>query len=129
MDNVEQRFSLRHICMADALQYADQDHELLRQLAELFLSEGPNQIAAVNRSLDTGDYAQAARAAHTLKGSISALAAEAIHQRARQVESLLRRQAETGDGGQDWLPQWTHLQREVAELHGEAKQIADGLAS
>ena len=49
---------------------------MLRELVELFRVECPKQMAEIRRQQAAGDLPGLARAAHTLKGSVSMFAAQ-----------------------------------------------------
>lgn len=66
------------------------DEELLREIIVLFLQEAPSQVEGLKRAVREGDEAEAARMAHTLKGSAANLAADAFRYLARQIEMAAR---------------------------------------
>jgi signal transduction histidine kinase/CheY-like chemotaxis protein/HPt (histidine-containing phosphotransfer) domain-containing protein len=77
-----------------ALEHFGGDEELLREVLEAFLEEGPKMLAEVGRAIEARDAPLLKRAAHTIKGSFGYFAATAAYDTAFQLESL---------GGQgDW---------------------------
>ncbi|MCH7493451.1 PAS domain S-box protein, partial [bacterium] len=62
------------------------DHELLREVVELFLEEHPETMAQIGRALEKGDGAAVARAAHMMKGSVSNFCAEPARSAALRLE-------------------------------------------
>ena len=56
----------------------DGDPELLLDLIQMFLEDGPAKVAAVTEGLLTGDFEKAERAAHSLKGSSGNLGARLL---------------------------------------------------
>ena len=56
----------------------DGDPELLLDLIQMFLEDGPSKVAAVTEGLLTGDFEKAERAAHSLKGSSGNLGARLL---------------------------------------------------
>lgn len=58
----------------------DGDPELLLDLIELFLDDGPGKIEAVIDGLEQQDFEKMERAAHTLKGSSGNLGAQMLQE-------------------------------------------------
>jgi len=56
----------------------DGDPELLMDLIQMFLDDGPAKIAALTQGLAAGDFDMAERAAHSLKGSSGNLGAKLL---------------------------------------------------
>lgn len=73
-----------------ALTLVDGDEELLTELVEQFLEDYGPLLAELRSALEGGDAETAARAAHTLKGSASTLAAGRAAAAAYTVERLAR---------------------------------------
>jgi HPt (histidine-containing phosphotransfer) domain-containing protein len=69
------------------------DMELLREIIELFLEDGPRLIAEVRAAVAAGDAVALKRAAHTLKGAASNFGAGAVVAAALELETMGR----TGD--------------------------------
>ncbi len=51
----------------------DGDPELLLDLIQMFLDDGPSKVAAVMEGLAAGDFEKMERAAHSLKGQAQVL--------------------------------------------------------
>jgi two-component system, sensor histidine kinase and response regulator len=66
------------------------DEELLKELAELFLTEYPRLMAELRLAYDQGDAKQVERAAHGLKGSVANFGAKRAVDAAYQIEQLGR---------------------------------------
>ena len=80
MDNV-----LDHAVLDELLSFADDgDPELLVDLIQMFLEDGPSKVEAVSQGLAVGDFDMAERAAHSLKGSSEQLQ---ISTRAHELET------------------------------------------
>jgi PAS domain S-box-containing protein len=60
--------------------------ELLREVIDVFLSDGPLMIAAIRRAADDQDSARLAAAAHALKGSVGLFVQTGAYEIARQLE-------------------------------------------
>jgi CheY-like chemotaxis protein len=73
-----------------ALGYAG-DIATLRELFAIFQTEHPKLTAAMQAAIDSGDAVALQRAAHTLKGSASVLAAGAVAKLAIQIEQSARK--------------------------------------
>ena len=88
MDNV-----LDHTVLDELLSFADDgDPELLVDLIQMFLEDGPSKVAAVSQGLAIGDFDMAERAAHSLKGSSGNLGAKLVHDRGCQDDRQVARQ-------------------------------------
>jgi HPt (histidine-containing phosphotransfer) domain-containing protein len=73
-----------------ALERVGGDLEMLREVAGLFLEESSRLMAAVEQALLTGDGQRLARAAHSLKGSVSTFCAQQAYEAARALETAGR---------------------------------------
>ena len=73
-----------------ALACVDSDEGLLADLAKLFLEESPKMLAAVQEAVSGHDAGRLQRAAHSLKGAVSTLAAQKAFDAALRLESLGR---------------------------------------
>jgi two-component system, sensor histidine kinase and response regulator len=73
---------------AEALERLDGDEELLQELCEIFLNESPKLVQKLRQGLAEGDSEALKRAAHSLKGEASYLAAACATQAARRLEDL-----------------------------------------
>lgn len=68
----------------------DGDPELLLDLIQMFLGDGPAKIAAVTEGLANGDFEKAERAAHSLKGSSGNLGARLLQQSCEEMQVATR---------------------------------------
>ena len=68
----------------------DGDPELLLDLIQLFLDDGPAKIEAVVQGLAEQDFDKMERAAHALKGSAATLGFTALSEAALAVESAAK---------------------------------------
>jgi PAS domain S-box-containing protein len=75
-----------------ALDCAGGDRALLAEVARIFVREAPNQLERLARALAAGDARGIEREAHTLKGSLASLGANA----ARELASALEQDARAG---------------------------------
>ena len=75
---------------ADALARVCGNFGLLRELAEMFLEDAPQWLAAIRDALRAGDAAGLRQAAHTLRGSVSSFSAPAAEEAAGRLEGLAR---------------------------------------
>ncbi len=90
MDNV-----LDMAIVEELLSFADDgDPELLVDLIQMFLEDGPAKVRAITEGLEEGDFEKVERAAHSLKGTSGNLGAkflqdscEAMQVASRQNES------------------------------------------
>jgi HPt (histidine-containing phosphotransfer) domain-containing protein len=73
-----------------ALERVGGDFDVLREVAGLFLEERPRLMADVEQALQTGDGPRLARAAHSLKGSVSTFCAQQAYEAARALEAAGR---------------------------------------
>jgi HPt (histidine-containing phosphotransfer) domain-containing protein len=73
-----------------ALERVGGDFETLREVAGLFLEESPGLMADAEQALRTGDGQTLARAAHSLKGSVSTFCARQAYEAARALETAGR---------------------------------------
>ena len=71
-----------------ALEFADGDWELLRRMAQLFLSQCPKLLGEVRDSVARGDAPALERAAHKLKASVGSFGAQQAYQATLRLEDL-----------------------------------------
>jgi len=84
---------------AALLALVSDDRALVRQLAQLFAEDAPRRLQGIDRALESGDFEEVVRIAHTLKGSAgsvcgrtAALAAAAVGSAARARDATATRQ-------------------------------------
>ena len=81
---------------ADFLARIDGDHDLLREVVEIFLEDTPRLLSGFYTAIAQDDLVAAERAAHTLKGAaanISACRLYAVSQEAQQAVKNKDREA------------------------------------
>jgi len=105
----------------EALAHFGGDEELLRDVLEAFLEEGPKMLAEVGRAIETRDAPLLKRAAHTIKGSFGYFAATAAYETAFQLEKL--------GGQEEWSgvsELWPQLESHYARVRAalEAHRLA-----
>ncbi|MFK7738977.1 MAG: Hpt domain-containing protein [Planctomycetota bacterium] len=77
----------------ELLSFADDgDPELLLDLIQMFLEDGPSKVEAVRQGVATGDFDMAERAAHSLKGSSGNLGAHLVQDVCEQLQVAARNQ-------------------------------------
>jgi two-component system, sensor histidine kinase and response regulator len=67
--------------------------DVLAEILAVFLEEVPKKVRALQAAVDAGDAAQAARLAHSLKGSSGNIGARSLLELCRRMDDL----AKTGD--------------------------------
>jgi HPt (histidine-containing phosphotransfer) domain-containing protein len=78
---------LDHAVIEELLSFADDgDPELLIDLIQMFLEDGPSKVEAVSQGLAHGDFDMAERAAHSLKGSSGNLGAKLVEEICEQLQ-------------------------------------------
>jgi len=91
------------------------DVELFVQVAEIFLDDEPQQLAALQAALDSGDLEALRAAAHKLKGSVATFAAADALAAAKALEQACK------DGDASRLPAL------AAAVRAEAARLAAAL--
>ncbi|MFO1532205.1 MAG: Hpt domain-containing protein [Thermoplasmatota archaeon] len=66
------------------------DREVVRELIQSFLEEGPKLLAEGRAALVAGDVAEVQRAFHTLKSTAATFGAMPLADRAKEVEQAAR---------------------------------------
>ena len=72
------------------LEQMGDDHEFLREIVDLFLTESPRLLTEVRLALEQGDSGRIERAAHSLNGCVSNFGAKGAQKAALLVETLGR---------------------------------------
>ena len=73
-----------------ALERVEGDTELLEEVTQLFLDSSPKLLSQIGQAVSARDAQALNRAAHTLKGSVANLAADAAFQAAFRLEKIGR---------------------------------------
>ena len=73
---------------AEVLDRLGGDQELLEELCQIFLKESPKLMERLRQGMADGDAEALQRAAHSLKGEVSYLAAAGATQAARRLEDM-----------------------------------------
>jgi HPt (histidine-containing phosphotransfer) domain-containing protein len=68
----------------------DGDPELLVDLIEMYLTDGPTKLAAITAGVDAGDWERVERAAHALKGSSGNLGATEVLAACDRIQNACR---------------------------------------
>lgn len=72
----------------EALARVDHDDDLFRCMADIFLDQGPKDLAAIHTALASHDPTALARSAHRLKGAVLQFCAPSVFQATRDLEEL-----------------------------------------
>jgi len=97
------------------------DEDLLREIAGLFLSEYPKLMDDIHQAVLEGDADRMQHAAHTLKGSLGTLGAEAAFPLALELEMKGRHRQLEGSA-----ESCEKLRESLAILHSELALVAAG---
>jgi len=76
------------IDMAEVLERAGGDMELVIEVAGLFLDDYPRLLSEMEQSIEQGDREMLRRSAHTLKGSAANIAAKPVAEAALKLEMI-----------------------------------------
>ena len=108
----------------DLLASLDGDHELLEELATIFLGDYPARFAAIRSAVEQRDAGALQAAAHALKGSAANFGAPAAIDAAERLESMGRRGDLNGveTAFTDLTVRMTQLTGELAGLCGSRSQ-------
>ena len=75
---------------ASVLERLNGDYQVFIELVETFLGECPRLMADVRKSMNEGEAAELAKAAHTLKGAVCVFTEKAAFQTTTELETLAR---------------------------------------
>ena len=104
-----------------ALDRVGGDEDLLREVAQLFLQEYPSLMGQLEDAVARDDASRVMETAHTMKGSLATLGAEAGTQIAFQLESMGRQR--TLEGSHETC---RALADQLNELKSELQKVAAG---
>jgi CheY-like chemotaxis protein len=101
---------------SELLARVEGDRDLLAELVEIFLTEGPQRLAEIRRCLNAGDAGGLERAAHTLRGSVLSFGGQMAARAAHALEIRGREGALRGAEGciDDLARELDRLQRALA---------------
>ncbi len=105
----------------DALARVDQDYEIFQAMAELFIEQGPKDLADTRAALTARNGVALARCAHRLKGAILQFCAPAVLDAIRELEEL----GKAGDldrGMEAYRRVESELRRLLGALHDQLAQ-------
>jgi HPt (histidine-containing phosphotransfer) domain-containing protein len=72
----------------EALARVEQDREILQTMVELFMEQGPKDLADIKAAVAVRNAAAVARSAHRLKGAVLQFCAPAAIMATREVEQM-----------------------------------------
>jgi signal transduction histidine kinase/CheY-like chemotaxis protein len=75
---------------AKALERVDGDEALLQELLQIFLEESPKQLTGLQQAIDTANFEQMERTAHSLKGELGYLGLPEAAEKAKELERMGR---------------------------------------
>lgn len=104
----------------ELLSFADEgDPELLLDLIQMFLEDGPNKVRAVTDGLVAGDFEKMERAAHSLKGSSGNLGARLLQDVCEQMQQASRNHQleETRRLAAELVASYAAAEQALRELH------------
>lgn len=103
---------------SELLDRVGHDAELLEEVIKLFYSEYPVHIAKIRKALEENNAESLAKAAHTLKGSISNFACPAAYDAVYQLELT---------GKHNHLDQTEQAVNKVDEAVYQLRPVLDGI--
>jgi two-component system, sensor histidine kinase and response regulator len=71
-----------------ALRRVGGDRELLMRIIDFIIEDSPEFVRKIETSLESGEYEEIERAAHSLKGLVSNLHCTAVQDKALEIERL-----------------------------------------
>lgn len=98
------------------------DPEFLATMVDIFVADAPTRLDAIRAGLEQADAHVVERAAHSLKGALATMAADAAAAEAFRLEQLGR--AGSLDGAAEVL---AGLERQVDEVTAALRAILAGL--
>jgi HPt (histidine-containing phosphotransfer) domain-containing protein len=101
----------------------DGDPELLLDLIQMFLEDGPAKVRAVQEGLQNGDFDKMERAAHSLKGSSGNLGARLVQDTCERIQQAtrLRRLDESRDLASQLDTRFRDAETALRQLHASYK--------
>lgn len=77
--------------IAQTLERLGGDEKLFHEVVDIFLSEGPEQVASLRHAVANGDSEGIERTAHSLKGELGYLGISQVSEQASELEGMGRR--------------------------------------
>lgn len=74
--------------VSGALRRVGGDRELLVRIIDFVTEDSPQFVSRMKSALESGEYREVERAAHSLKGLVSNLHCMAVQDKAREIEGL-----------------------------------------
>lgn len=103
----------------------DDDRETFQMIVELFLEQGPKDLAEARAALDSRNAVGLARSSHRLKGAILQFCAPAVLQACKDLEAAAK-----GGNLQDAGGLYAILERELLRLLSALRQVrSKGIAA
>ena len=92
------------------------DEAMARRFLELFKTEMPKQLAALEGQLDAGDFAQANVTAHAVKGQLLTMGLQELADLALEIENKTEQEKTTANSAQVFLQLKTKLTALLANI-------------
>lgn len=101
----------------------DGDPELLLDLIQMFLDDGPEKVRAVQQGLQAGDFDKMERAAHSLKGSSGNLGAHLLQDTCEKIQIATRQKRldETRSLAAELVTKFAEAESALRQLHDTYK--------
>jgi HPt (histidine-containing phosphotransfer) domain-containing protein len=106
--------------MATALGRVGGDEELLKEIAEIFLEQCPEELAEIRRAIEAQNPEAVQEAAHSLKGAVGNFGAKTAFDAAYRLELMGRKGNLSGSG-----EALTELEKALADLNPELSKLAN----
>jgi HPt (histidine-containing phosphotransfer) domain-containing protein len=111
--------------LEEALARLDDDRETFQMIVELFVEQGPKDLAEARAALDSRNAVGLARSSHRLKGAILQFCAPAVLQACKDLEAAAK-----GGNLQDAGGLYAILERELLRLLSALRQVrSKGIAA
>lgn len=111
--------------LKDALARLDDDRETFQMMVELFLEQGPRDLAEAHTAVDAQNAPALARSSHRLRGTILQFCAPAALQACKDLEETAKAGTVTNAG-----VLYVTLERELLRLLDALRQVRDeGMAA
>lgn len=116
MSTSNEKFSPKEVFdLSEALLIMDDDMDIFRKIAGIFIEDHINQVKVIQKGIATGDTHALEQAAHSLKGSVSNFGAKRAYELAYRLEVL---------GKEGKLPE---AEEALRELEKELKALVQSM--